>query len=39
MLLEENKSLAECIENRELVDKINKSEFEILVFEFNKIEQ
>ena len=39
MLLEENKSLAECIENRELVDKINKSEFEILVLEFNKIEQ
>ena len=39
ILLEENKSLEECIENRALVDKNNKSEFEILVLEFNKIEQ
>ena len=39
ILVEENKSLEECIENRALVDKNNKSEFEILVLEFNKIEQ
>ena len=39
ILEEKNKSLEECIENRALVDKNNKSEFEILVLEFNKIEQ
>jgi hypothetical protein len=39
ILLEANKSLKECIENRELVDKNNQSNYEILLFEFKAMDQ